>query len=431
MKEPLNYTLTAKFDATSADSKTIKDTLAILDERALTLKPGKLQSKSIPYFKILKIDDEDYSVVLKDISGETIKLTQIGYEYENFLLNLYKNRGEQLLRYTLMDEKNLAKDIAAHFAYTDEEGNYLDGACEARIYESAIVILPKKADPIRIPLCYIQNHVLEDYVTKIESSFGEQITLTMMGEKTDYLTRVLSKAMKDMYDRATNILNEAAPGVSQGKIMEAARILGDGIAASKKQLETISPELWRCLENMIKQTDIGEEYTHLAGRNESDVWIGLKRGLMGERTGSYVWFIVPIYDLNPAKPGNAVVLEATSSEEVGRATYLFRMMDRPAYNSGLGIEEMKEAASSFIRKANRCMIEINFRREPIYLAMERLNQPEYEQYLYAANKLKPLQFLRERYIGRVAHTTIEQWKNNLGEFLKFNVESQSDSDKWR
>ncbi len=73
------------------------------------------------------------------------------------------------------------------------------------------------------------------------------------------------------------------------------------------------------------------------------------------------------------------------------------------------------------------MIDINFRREPIYLPDNRLDEPAYFKYKIATQRIPSLRLLRSLYIGRVIHTSTEQWKNDVMDLLKFNVKTQDDS----
>jgi hypothetical protein len=77
------------------------------------------------------------------------------------------------------------------------------------------------------------------------------------------------------------------------------------------------------------------------------------------------------------------------------------------------------------------MIDINFRREPIYLTDDALGDPKYARYRFAVLKLPSLRTLRDLFIGRVIHSSIEQWKQDVTELLKFNVCTMEDSAKWR
>jgi len=76
------------------------------------------------------------------------------------------------------------------------------------------------------------------------------------------------------------------------------------------------------------------------------------------------------------------------------------------------------------------MLTTNFRREPIYLSDEKLIEPQYTRYRFAIQKLSALQTLRRLFIGRVIHSSLEQWKQDVAELLKFNVTTLDDSVRW-
>jgi hypothetical protein len=404
---------------------------ARLDERTLTLQPTLGKGREIPYFEVMEINEGDYKITLKLGISEEVTMTQLGYEYENFLKNLYRLRGELLLRYMLMDEGCIATDIEANYQYVDPNARRQEGACEARVYESAVVVLPEKADPIRIPLCYLRNSQRDEYTYSLSADVGEVLTLSQMGEKTDFFERSLSKALAGVETRSQGLLSALESGVDPAVVRSAAMLLGDGKAASGKEMQTISIQLWRELEKKLRVAGIGDEYDYLkALSNPREIRIGVKRGLMGDRTGEYVWFMAPIYSSDPSLPGNAVVLEAASDEGSGRATYLFRIMDRREYKTGVPKAQLEDRVGSFLHLVNRCLVEINFRREPIYLSEESLMEPDYERYLYAAKRLAGLRILRENFLGRVAHSSPEKWRSEISAILKFNAESVNNLEKW-
>ncbi len=41
-----------------------------------------------------------------------------------------------------------------------------------------------------------------------------------------------------------------------------------------------------------------------------------------------------------------------------------------------------------------------------------------------------LKILRESFIGRIVHSSFEQWKTDVIDLLTFNVTATSDKDKW-
>ncbi len=76
------------------------------------------------------------------------------------------------------------------------------------------------------------------------------------------------------------------------------------------------------------------------------------------------------------------------------------------------------------------MIEINFRREPIYLTENQLESTQYTQYRFAITKIPSLKALRDQFVGRVIHASQEQWKADVISLLAFNTKSIDDNEKW-
>jgi hypothetical protein len=111
------------------------------------------------------------------------------------------------------------------------------------------------------------------------------------------------------------------------------------------------------------------------------------------------------------------------------ATYFFKETGREEYTQTKD-EELSKELDSFIKNINRSMIEINFRREPIYLTENQLDSTEYTQYRFAIAKISSLKTLREQFVGRVIHASQKQWKTDVNSLLAFNAKSLNDKEKW-
>jgi len=249
----------------------------------------------------------------------------------------------------------------------------------------------------------------------------------------------------------------------------------DGKAARKGDIEAISPKAWADLEKKLASAGMKDGYDFLKSlSNQEKICIGIKRGLMGNLSGDYLWFLAPIYG-DPKKPGNTIAMEAYSlkppeekgktqqvpaalaaggnakpesfypdltpltqdaadAEEPldkgGRATYFFRIAGRKVYPAFKSKEELDKQVDALIKTINRCMLAINFRREPIYLAEEKLEESQYKKYRFAVRSIPALQTLRQLFIGRVIHSSPEQWKKDVEDLIKFNTSAQDDSAKW-
>ena len=236
----------------------------------------------------------------------------------------------------------------------------------------------------------------------------------------------------------------------------------DGRAARRKEIEQQSPDLWRRLTKKIDEAGITAEYEFLNSLAAKDqVCVGIKRGLMGYLTGTYIWMLFPLLNPGTNRLSNTIALEAFNTQDtmeenkeqsrentdsetevesnqnpdeeqkpaITGATYFFRTTGRKEY-SNIKDEDLTEKLDSFIKNINRSMIEINFRREPIYLTENQLESTQYTQYRFAIEKIPSLKILRDQFVGRVIHSSKEQWKADVASLLTFNAKSIDDNEKW-
>jgi len=404
-----------------------------LEEENLAILPKFGEALYISLQDILEISEGDYKIHLALTSKEELTLFNLGYRYEDFLRVLSKLRNETFLKGMLMHETLKRSGGEAEFIYLDEDGKEKQrGKCEPRLYETAIVIIPERGEIIRIPYSDLSKIREEDYALVLNTEYGEKIVLSKMGRQFDPLKKTLSDIINELSIKVQSTLKELLPQADSSVIRRVARFMKEGKAARRTEIESVSPELWIELEKKLEAFSIKEEYNFLKSRSQQDkICIGLKRGLLGDLTGEYIWFLIPIYSINPEEPGNAVAMEATTGEGDGRATYFFRIVSRKDYANFKNIEDLHRETDKFIKRINRCMLAINFRREPIYLPDEKLDKPQYAKYKFSIQKISLLQTLRKLFIGRTIHFSPEQWKHDVIELLKFNVGTQDDNMKWK
>jgi len=182
--------------------------------------------------------------------------------------------------------------------------------------------------------------------------------------------------------------------------------------------------------------------------------VGIKRGVMGDLTGTYIWMLFPLLNPGTNKLSNIIALEAFNTQEetsenkeppteridskieeetnqpqdeeqepaTTGATYFFRETGSEEYSQN-NDENLTRNLDSFLKNINLSMIEINFRREPIYLTEKQLDSPEYTQYRFAIAKIPSLKTLREQFVGRVIHASQKRWKTNVTSLLNINAKS--------
>ena len=180
MEVALNYKL---YDDES-NIKNEGEARATFNEQYLTLTVMFGEPMLFAYTDIVGISDYDYKVDLFLTSKEKLNLSGLGYQYEDFLFKLYKLRNELMLKYMLIDESLLKSGFEAQYKQLDANGQTIQtGNCEIRLYETAMVVLPQKSDPIRLPYCYITNTNKQDYTLKITNEFLEKIEFLQLRPK--------------------------------------------------------------------------------------------------------------------------------------------------------------------------------------------------------------------------------------------------------
>jgi hypothetical protein len=434
-KKAIEPVLEAELEYSYADAdgrEENKKALAKVTDEELILCPELGEPLRVSLREIAKISEADYRIRLELLSKETIVLSGLGYQYEDFLRVLMKVRTRLQAKDMLMDEAVKKSGFEAEFSYADKGGKQLQqGSAELIIYETALLVIPYPGDFIRIPFGNISGIEEGDCDLTITTGAGNTLVLSKLGEESDLFKKTISEGLNELSEKNQEFFKEIMPSADAALLRKVSRAMKDGQAVKKETLMSISPELYPALEKKIEDFGMKEEYAYLRAIADSQkISLGSKQGLMGDLSGNYFWFLIPIYDADTKKPGNAVAMEATTTEGTGKSTYFFRILPRREYRAVKGIEVLRREVDGLIETINGAMSDINFRREPIYLSEEKMNEPEYFHYKIALEKLPALRTLRALFIGRVAHHSVEQWQADVNDLLTFNVEETDDGKKW-
>jgi hypothetical protein len=315
----------------------------------------------------------------------------------------------------LLDDLLLREKLRRPALRCDLEFDGLKDKGEVRLYKTSIVLLPDNGPLRRLRYWEVRHQEVKDFALRLELRQGE-LTLRMLGRELTPLDGDLQKARSEMGALALKTVDDLCPGLPTEARSAGAELLKEGGSAWRKDIQQASPPLWNAIEMRLKGLGLGPSYDHLSTKGEA-AWmrVGLKRPLT-EEGEDYLWFLAPL-----SKDGNAIAWEA-ASEEGGRATYFFR----------ISMEKGKEAKGSeeeAVQRVAQGLIEINLRREPIYLKDEVLYRPEYTGYRHACNALPSLVELRRRFIGRVMHSDETQWAADVTEILAFS-RSSAPGQRW-
>jgi hypothetical protein len=391
----------------------------LLDTEKLTLLPESGEPLLIPYREIIQLSRVGYKIEVRLISKEKLTIYNLGYKYEDFFRNFSTLNNDTIIKDLLMNESILKSGVEADFRYIDDnKSEKVNGQCELRIYETGVVIISRDGDFIRVPYSDLARIQIENFKLILFTDYGDSYVFSKMGRELDICFKVLNDQLNSLSVKTQLSLEELLPMYESSVIKR----MKDGRAAKRLDVEAISSGLWVELEKKLDSFGIKEEYDYLKSIGQAEqACIGIKRGLLGNLIGEYIWFLVPIFDSDSAQPGNAIAMEATTGDGSGKATYFFRITDPNMYLNLHTMEELQAVVDKTLNRINRHLITVNFRREPIYLTNEQLNSITYVSYQRAILKIPSLQELRRLFIGRVMHHSPEQWKEAVMQLLKSNV----------
>lgn len=396
---------------------------------------------------LLKLQENDYHLLMTFAPNLYLDVFKLGFKFEDFSRVLNHNYHELILQDSLYHEKTRLADVKASLTYMNHQGQTTGPVkCEIRVFETSLTLIPISGPIIRFPFRDIFTILSENYCITVITDTGETIILSQLGYQLDRVYKTLCQVLNELTTRTLSFLQDLLPTTHAAIIQQITPLFKDGKIARRQQLEAISPTLWIELENAISRTPLADSYHYLKSLgNEAHLAIGFKRGLLGGPKHDYSWFFVPMTGNEPGKPTNIIAFEAgnihlpdpDNQEDIpphdeneenlqqddkpgesllkqeGKATYFFHLMDINQWASLNRQASLEPYLDQVILSFNHCMQEINFRREPIYLPADRLEEPRFKNYKYALLRLPGLQRLRTLFIGRVMHKSLEQWKKDV------------------
>ncbi|MCL5010691.1 MAG: hypothetical protein M1127_00555 [Patescibacteria group bacterium] len=357
------------------------------------------------YREVIDLIPADYQLKLLFDKKELV-ISKLGYQYEDFVRIFVKLRNETILKDLLFQETLKKAGLEAEFSYFGAGGALKQqGKAEFRFYQTSLAVLPESGELIKIPLSDVSETKTDNFQIEISMEGGEKIVIAKLGEKFDLFKEALRGCLNELSLNVQNFVKGIWPEIDFSALNEISLLIKEGKATSKKAIEAVSPDLFKKLEAALMKTEVKEEYGFLKSQGKQDKSdIGFKKGLMGKLTGDYFWFFIPVC-------GNAVAFETAGEKETGRATYFFR--------AGAASQ-----TDDLIKKINRGLSAINFRREPIYLPEEKLEEPEYAKYKFSMAKIPEIKLMRELFIGRIIHKDDKQWQADVKKLLEFNVKGR-------
>ncbi len=302
------------------------------------------------------------------------------------------------------------------------------GGAEIRLYKTNLAVLPEHSPGFQVRLGDVAQvrHESSSYEVFLDCG-NESLKFSALGKRTREFAEEVRSAMSGMAAASGQALHLAFPFLNPDQLQQVATLLPEGSSAAVSKLNEVDAGISAALVANAIDKDLQPYYQELVSRSVAgSIHAGFKLirpedcgpetpkeddesqvdgdAPDADQKGPDVlyWFFFPIAT-EGSKP-NVVAWEASSSG--GRATYFFRL-DTSA-------QELDEQ----IRRLNRGLAILNFRRRPIYLSdAELAMNPIFRRYAIAARRIPEVRQLRAAFLGRAIHSSVEAWRTQVDGIL--------------
>jgi hypothetical protein len=290
---------------------------------------------------------------------------------------------------------------------------------QIRLYETNIAVLPVAGAPVQWRLADVDSLTFDEpsWTVALQSPAG-RLAISKLAKKTDEFRAKVGGALDVLRSRAAGVLHQQFPFLDPDRLERLLALMPEGRSAPVAALAAVHPKLPDAVVARGVDSRLKPYFDALRARAVPET---LMAGFKFIRENEEPEEAAAADDDSAAPPGEApplffwfffqlkaapdiVAWEASTGS--GRATYLFRIPDGAA-------------AAPAVAALTRGLALVNFRREPVYLPGDSLEQQaRYRRYAIGCRKLPDLRALRAAYIGRAIHSTLEAWTAQLDEALR-------------
>jgi hypothetical protein len=385
----------------------------------------------------------DYEIRLPLYTGSVVLLRQFGKAYETLchdLLEAYRQRVLQCL--LLEDLKEIAR-FDGNFELAVAATTPRSGAAEFRLFKSNLAVLPVASQGFQWRLADVDSVSFDPETYQVTLRAGQDVLkIGKLAKRTEEFAASAKDAISALAAQSAQALHLAFPFLAPERLQATAALLREGHSASVARLTAIHPKFAAGLAANAVDHDLKPYYDDLLARTAKDtLFAGFKlirpedsgesemedvgadsssgsdRGAPDIDSGgpeTLYWFYFPI--AGKSGPANLVAWEASSKG--GRATYFFRLVDSAREAELSDPARSPAILEAALRRLDRVLGMLNFRRRPIYLSDDELDRDaKFHRYAIAARRIPELREVRAAFVGRAVHSSLEAWQGQVKAIL--------------
>jgi len=403
------------------------------DAETFTLTPESGPALVFDLGDLDTITAADYEARLALYTGRTIVLQQLGKAYATFVHDLTEAHRNRTVQCMLLEDMAEVARFNGNFDLAGD--NSASGPAEIRLYKSNLAVLPVASQSFQWRLADIDEAKLDAYEVTLQA--GGWLKFSHLAKRTEEFAAKINEARTALQTQTSQALHSLLPFLDPDQLQSCAALLREGRSAPLAKLAEIHQHIPAALAANAVDKALKPYYDQLITRAVAGMgYAGFKiiRPDQGQNTSAagrdndpdadsaapetLYWFFFPI----AAKPGssspaNVVAWEASSRE--GRASYFFRLVAPAEAASLADPSRAPSIVDAAIRRLNRVLAMLNFRRRPIYLSDEELaTDPHFHRYAIAARRMPEVREVRASFLGRALHASPEAWQQQIDSFLE-------------
>jgi len=366
----------------------------------------------LPYVDIEDVLDRDYVLTLTDHTGRVLELSMFGAAYGQVLAEVAERRDKLLERDLLLRGVDLQDTFPAKLFDGPESV-----PVQLRLYRDLLVVAPERGTMFGVPFAFVEDVRWDPelYQVSVAVDDGRTLVFGHLAKRSEEFHAELGRLLEALARRTAVTLAALLPDADPRSLGGLAGLMRDGRAAQQREIEAVDPGLWPLLETAVPGTDdLRRSYQHLRslavpGWSAFGVKAVQESEDVADTAATDRWYFCPL--TRDGRPVNAVAQEVASGE--GHATYLYRPME-PDRFAALDGDALAHAVAGAIRVLNRALLQLNFRREPLYVPEEELTGA-HARYRVALRKLDHLRWARAAFLGRAIHNAT--WEQQVADLL--------------
>jgi hypothetical protein len=384
----------------------------------------------------------DYELRLPRYTGSVILLRQFGKAYETLCHDLLEAFRQRTLQCLLLEDLKEIGRFDGNFELAVAATAPRSGTAEFRLFKSNLAVLPVASQGFQWRLADVDSVTFDPDTYEVTLRAGQDVLKAgKLAKRTEEFSASVKDAISALATESAQALHSAFPFLTPEQLQATAGLLREGHSASVARLVAISPKFAAGLAANAVDHDLKPYYDDLLARTAKDaLFAGFKlirpedSGEGESETGSETeyagadsasgsdsggpetlyWFYFPIAGKNG--PANLVAWEASSRG--GRATYFFRLVDSAREAELADPARSPATLEAALRRLDRVLGILNFRRRPIYLSDDELERDtKFHRYAIAARRIPELREVREAFVGRAVHSSLEVWQGQVKAIL--------------